>query len=288
MGYYSLIKKSTITLIALFTVALSANAQSYNGRWDRNQDDRYDRNDRYNDRTDGRYNNYQSGWTKERTRTFAEMFGYRLAFNEFQDAMNRGYSPREFRNESSYRNDTTGWFNWMGFREDYRNGFRRGYENGFRDVTNYRHARYSRPEIERVLGARMKDVYPREKYYDDDDYNDGGYGNGGYNNGGYNNGGYGNGGYNGGYGNGGYNNGSRYSRDEVIRIASQNAQQDGYRHGQDDARRNRQYNFQDSDGFQRATNGYRTEFGNLEIYKQAYREGYRRAYDEGFRSIRRW
>jgi hypothetical protein len=271
MGYYSLIKKSTITLIALFTIALSASAQSYNDRWGRgNQDDRYD-NNRYNDR----YGDYKNGWTKERTRTFAEMFGYRLAFAEFQDAMNQGYSPREFRNQSSYRNDTTGWFNWMGFRNDYRDGFRRGYENGFKDVTSYRRSRYSRPEIERVLGARMKDVYPREKYYDDDDYDSD----------------YNNGGYNGGYGNGGYNPGSRYSREEIIRLASQNAYQDGFRHGQDDARRNRQYNFQDSDGFQRATNGYRSEYGNVEFYKQAFREGYTRAYGEGFRSfrsIRRW
>jgi hypothetical protein len=280
MGYYSLIKKSTITLVALFSMALSVSAQSGNGRWDRNQDDRYD-NNRYNDR----YDDYKSGWTRERTRTFAEMFGYRLAFGEFQEAINNGYSPREFRNQSSYRNDTTGWFNWMGSREDYRNGFRKGYENGFRDVTSYRQNRYSRQEIERVLGARMKDVYPREKYYDDDYY---GGGNGGYDNGGYNNGGYNNGGYNGGYGNGGYNSGSRYSREEIVRIASQNAYQDGFRHGQEDARRNRQYNFQDSDGFRRATNGYRSEFGNLEFYKQAFRESYTRAYAEGFRSIRRY
>ncbi len=273
MGYYSLIKKSTITLIALFTIAIGASAQTYNQRWDRNQDDRWDRDRDYRNDRD---NNHQNGWTRERTRTFAEMFGYRLAFNEFQDAMNNGYSPREFRNQSSYRNDTTGWFNWMGFREDYRNSFRKGYENGFRDVTNYRRARYTRPEIERVLGARMKDIYPREKYSDDDYYNDS------YNNGSYN------GGYNGGYGNGGGYSGSRYSREEIIRVASQNAQQDGFRHGQEDARRNRQYNFQDSDGFQRATNGYRSEFGNLQVYQQAYREGYRRAYEEGYRSIRRW
>jgi hypothetical protein len=275
MGYYSLIKKSTITLVALFSIALSISAQS-NNRWDRNQDDRYD-NNRYNDRDD----DYKSGWTRERTRTFAEMFGYRLAFGEFQEAINNGYSPREFRNQSSYRNDTTGWLNWMGFREDYRASFRKGYENGFRDVTSYRRTRYSRPEIERVLGARMKDVYPREKYYDDDYYGGGDY-NSGYN------GGYNNGGNNGGYGNGRYNPGSRYSREEVIRIATQNAQQDGFRHGQEDARRNRQYNFQDSDGFQRATNGYRSEYGNQEFYKQAYRESYRRAYDEGFRGNRRW
>lgn len=271
MGYYSLLKKSTITLIALFTIALSVNAQTYNDRWGQNRDD-----DRWGrDRNDDRYGrDYRSNWSRERTRAFAQMYGYRLAYAEVQESYRysygRGSYSRDYRNQSGYRDDLQGWFNWMGNRDEYRDSFRRGYEAGFRDATNYRECRYTRRDIEQVLGARMKDVYPRFKYDNDDYYNRGDY----------------NGDYNGGY-NGGYNPGSRYSQSEIMRIAAQNAYNDAFKHGKEDAERNRQYNYQHGDRFRDADRGYRSEYGNKEFYKQAYREGYARAYDEGFRSVRR-
>lgn len=227
---------------------------------------------RYDDRYGYGRNNDQVRWTKDRTRQYAYLLGYHQAYTEGSEARENGYNTN-YKDAPGYRNDANGWLAWMGYQSDYRSRYRDGYRDGFNDGANYRTRRYDRDDVERVLGGNLKEVYQDDRWdrYDrrdrrndrrDDRWDD----------------------RNG-------NRNGRYNRQEILRIAQQNAYNDGMRHGQDDRRRNRSYNYSDSGEYRNATNGYRPEYGDREVYRQGYREGYQRGYNDGYRNTtgnRRW
>lgn len=244
---------STFAMVMLFGFGMVANANAQ-GRYDQ---DRYG----YGNNDDDRVR-----WTKDRTRQYAYLLGYHQSYSEGRDYSERGYrgNPKDV---PGYRNDTNGFLTWMGYRDDYRSQYRRGYEDGFKDAQNGRARRYDRDDVERVLGASLKDVYDnngrgngRDRDYDrdndrrgrdrdrDDDRN------------------------------------GRYNRQEIYRLAQQNGYQDGLRRGQEARRNNRRSEYDRADEYRNALRGYRWEYGDRNVYQQGYRDGFRRGYEEGYRN----
>ena len=229
------------------TIAASATAQAQFPRYD----------DRY-----GRYDDNQVRWSRDRERQYAYTLGYHNAYTEGRD---RGRSM-DYRQSQTYRNNDNGYRPWMGDMNTYRDNYRRGAEAGFKDGESGRARRYDRQDVERLLGARMVDVYgesddndgwwrdnDRGRWNDRDRWDD--------------------------------RNG-RNDRNNAHRIAQENGYRDGLRHGQDDRNHNRRFDYQDSGDFRDASRGYRSEYGNRDAYRNAYREGFRRGYDEGYRNSR--
>ena len=259
MRLHQLIKKSggtAMMLAMLFAVGMvsTANAQ-------------YRTNDRYG----YGQNDDRVRWTKDRTRQYAYLLGYHQAYAEGAEAREQGYRVG-YRESSTYRNDTNGWLAWMGYESDYRARYRDGARDGFNDGQNNRNRRYDREDVERVLGNNLKQAYGDDRYdrYDRRDRrNDRNDRNDRWDD-----------------RSGGVN------RQEIYRIAQQNAYSDGLRHGQDDRRRNRNYNYSDSNDYRNATRGYRSEYGDRETYRQAYRQGFQQGYNDGYRGNntgnRRW
>ena len=226
------------------TIAASATAQAQY----RDYDDRY-----------GRYDN-QVRWSKDRERQYAYVLGYHNAYTEGRDSRGR----IDFRNSTAYRNSDNGYRPWMGDMNTYRDYTRRGAEAGFKDGASGRSRRYDRQDVERLLGARMVDVYGES------DDNDGWWRDRGRDNGRWDD--------RDNRGNGRYN--------DLYRVAQENGYRDGVRHGQDDRNHNRRFEYQDSGDFRDASRGYRSEYGNREAYRNAYREGFRRGYEDGYRNNR--
>lgn len=237
------------------TIAASATAQAQN----RDYDDRYDR-----------YDN-QVRWSKDRERQYAYTLGYHNAYTEGREAADRN-NHVDFRNSRTYRNSDNGYRPWMGDMNTYRDNTRRGAEAGFKDGFSRRARRYDRQDVERLLGARMVDVYGESDDHDGWDRNRGGNGRwndrDGRNDGGWN------------------DRDGRNDRNQSYRIAQENGYRDGVRHGQDDRNRNRRFDYQNSSDFRDASRGYRSEYGNRDAYRNAYREGFRRGYEEAYRNSR--
>lgn len=68
----------------------------------------------------------------------------------------------------------------------------------------------------------------------------------------------------------------------TYRIAAQQGYQDGMNEGAKDARDNDRYKPEGAKKYKKATEGYRSEYGNKDEYKQAYRRGFLKGYDAGF------
>ncbi|HYP29236.1 MAG TPA: hypothetical protein VE262_21175 [Blastocatellia bacterium] len=211
---------------------------------------------------DDRYG--QARWDRNRTAQFALMLGYHNAYTEGKEAADRGHRVN-FRDMPGYRNSDNGYKTWMGHDETYRSNYRRGYEMGFRDGQERRNRRYDRNDIEQVLGASLRDVYGDDRYdrWDDDRWDRNDRRDGRWND------------------RDGRN--DRFGRNDVVRLAQQNGYNDGVRRGQEDRSRRRGYEMDRSSEYRDATRGYRSEFGNRDIYRQAYRDGFRRGYDEAYR-----
>jgi hypothetical protein len=263
----SIKKLSSIAMafMMLLGVGVMANAQSAYGQY--RQDDRYrNQDDRY-----GRYgDDDRVRWTKDRTREYAFLLGYHQAYSESRDLRERGYRG-SFKDVPGYRNDTNGFLTWMGYRDDYRDRYRRGYEDGFKDAQNLRERRYDRDDVERVLGARLKDVYGNGNDYDDDRWGRGRNDRNGRDRDDR-------------YGRDRDDRNGRYNRQEIIRIAQQNGYQDGLRRGQEDRRYNRGNSSDRANEYRDGLKGYRSEYGDRNAYQQGYRDGFRRGYDEGYRN----
>lgn len=198
-------------------------------------------------------------WTKDRTRQYAYLLGYHQSYSEGRDYQEQGYRGNP-RNVPGYRADTNGFQDWMGYREDYRSQYRRGYEEGFRDAQNGRARRYNRQDVERVLGANMKDVYNDDRDYDDS-FN-----------------------YRRGRDRDRSDRNGRYDRQEIYNIAQQLGYQDGLRRGQETRRYNRRSEYDRTDEYRNALRGFRAEYGDRPAFQQGYREGFRRGYEEGYRN----
>ena len=251
----------TVLAVAL-GVLLSASAMAQYRDY---QDDRYRYDDRY-----GQYGT-QGRWSKDRVRDYALKLGYHQGYSQVRDAMQYG-GRRSVRDIPGYRDDDNGHLAWMGYRDDYRSAYRRGFEMAYDDFMHNRPRRYNREDVERVLGGNLKETYNDDRY-DRYDRND-------------------RGGYwdrdrndrddrydrNGHYG--------RVDRNELYRVAQQNGYREGLRHGQDDAYRRRDFNYEHDSEYRDATSGYRSEYGNRDEYRRAFREGYRQGYEEGYRNRR--
>jgi hypothetical protein len=204
----------------------------------------YTDRDRWGDRRDDRH---RDRWSSSRTREYAYAFGYFVAYPEGREHYRRG-DRLDYEDIQLYRNDTNGYLWWMGDRNDYRSNYRRGFQGGFREGRDGRRPRITRRDVERILGNSLRNVYGRDwnDRYDDDHWRD------------------------------------RYDRDRIIRLARENGYRDGFHHGQEDRRRRVGYNYEHGE-FRDALRGYRSEYGDRELYRRAYREGYRRGYDDGYR-----
>lgn len=240
------ISGAALTLAMMLGIAIAAGATAQAQY--RDYDDRYDN---------------QVRWNKDRERQYAFVLGYHNAYTEGREAADRG-SRIDFRNSTAYRNSDNGYRPWMGDMNTYRDYTRRGAEAGFKDGYSRRSRRYDRQDVERLLGARMVDVYGES----DDN---GGWrdrrGNGDWDR----------------RGNGDWN--DRNGRGD-FRVAQENGYRDGLRHGQDDRNRNRRFEYQDSSDYRDASRGYRSEYGNRDAYRNAYRDGFRRGYEEAYRNNR--
>lgn len=256
---------SGAALMLGLSVLLSASAQA------QNRD--YDRDGRY-----GQYGNQQGQWSKERTRDYAYKLGYHTGFSETRDAWQNGGNRRNVRDVPGYRNDTNGLQSFMGYRDDYRSAYRRGFEQAYQDFVNNRPRRYNRVDVERVLGANLKDVYREDDRWDrydreDREWND----RGRRRDGGRDR-------------DGGWNRDrdrdGRFDRNEILRIAQQNGYREGLRQGQDDGSRRRGSNFENDSRYRDGLSGYRSEYGDRDNYRRAFREGFRQGYEEGYRNRR--
>lgn len=229
------LKKRTIGAATMIVMALGimvmagASAQA-----------QYRDNDRWDD-------HHRNRWSASRTREYAYAYGYFVAYPEGREHHRRG-DRLDHEDIQLYRNDTNGFLGWMGDRNDYRSNYRRGFQTGFRDGRDGRNPRITRREVERILGASLREVYGRDwndRYDDDRDR-------------------------------------GRYNREQIIRLAQQNGYRDGFRHGQEDRRRRSRSNH-DRPEYRDGMGGYRSEHGDRELYRRAYREGYYRGYSDGFR-----
>ncbi len=223
-------------------------------------------------------------WSNERTKDYA----FKLAYHNAYTDARRDYDGRSrsgYKDMPGYHNDSNAYRSWMGNRNDYRSAYRKGYEAGFKDSIESRPRRYDRDDVERVLGGDLKQVYGNHGDYRDDPYGDDrGDRDRDWNNQGrdrdhdWNNQGRDR--------DHDWNDRRRDNRSETYRIAQQNGYRDGLRTGQEDRNRSRASGPDRSDRFRNAQSGYRSGYGDRELYRQAYREGFRQGYAEGYRSGR--
>ena len=80
------------------------------------------------------------------------------------------------------------------------------------------------------------------------------------------------------------NNGGSYDRTEIRRRAESVGYEEGYRAGQDDRARGRNYDLQSHNTYRDATAGYDSSYGDVEYYRSIFRQAYQRGYDEGYRN----
>ncbi|HLG16920.1 MAG TPA: hypothetical protein VJH03_20810 [Blastocatellia bacterium] len=210
--------------------------------------------------THARDDNRNGGrWDKEHTREYGYVFAYHNAYTDGERSLGNGYRIN-CKDTPGYRNDTSGWRDWMGYRDDYRDSYRRGFTVGFNDGQNRRSRRYSRRDVDRLFGDNRGNVYGRGGNPDD---------------GGYNRGRGDHGDRDRGYG--------RDDRNRTYQIALRNGYRDGHHHGEEDRKHRRRYNYEHSDGYRSGLGSYHPFFGDRYTYQRGFREGYRRGYDDGYR-----
>ena len=69
---------------------------------------------------------------------------------------------------------------------------------------------------------------------------------------------------------------------DARRVAYDNGFREGIKKGEQDARKNRPFVYQDEKTFQRADKGYHREYGSLDRYRQTFRTGYAAGYSDGY------
>lgn len=83
-------------------------------------------------------------------------------------------------------------------------------------------------------------------------------------------------------GNGGY-----YGNAEIRRQAERIGYEEGYRAGQDDRARGRGYDLESHGTYRDATAGYNSSYGDVETYRNYFRQAYRQGYEDGYRNSSR-
>ena len=74
---------------------------------------------------------------------------------------------------------------------------------------------------------------------------------------------------------------------DARRFGYDNGFQEGRKEGEKDGRRGDPYRFQDERDFQRADQGYRRQYGNVDLYRQGFRSGFADGYADGYRRYSR-
>jgi hypothetical protein len=75
-----------------------------------------------------------------------------------------------------------------------------------------------------------------------------------------------------------------FDRNDLRQRAVDTGYREGFRAGRDDNRNGRSADYDDHDTYRDATAGYRTSYGDRELYRRYFQEGYRRGYDDGYRN----
>ncbi len=70
--------------------------------------------------------------------------------------------------------------------------------------------------------------------------------------------------------------------DEGRRVAEDRGYRVGVERGRDDANNRRGFNPNNSEHFRDGDSGYRSQYGNIEGYRAAYRDAFRRGYEDGY------
>ena len=171
----------------------------------------------------------------------------------YSDGLNHGRSDRargaryDYRGGQYDRGSSNGrWGNADQFRNGYRDGYRAGYEAGYR--TRNGRGTWGYPGSNYPGSSNPGSSYP------------------GYPNRAPNGGGWGYPGQNRGYSQVAYNNGHSL----------------GLQAGQEDRRGGHSFDLQRHGTYRDATNGYHSDYGNKEAYRQQFRQGYARGYQEGY------
>jgi hypothetical protein len=115
------------------------------GRWD-GRGPRHDRDDDFDDDIDDRLGRGRRHRDRDDDINDRASFGRRAVTTGYRHGYNAGRNDRangerfNYRDESAYRDATSGYGNSHGdinlYRSDYREGFRRGYEDGYRNRTS--------------------------------------------------------------------------------------------------------------------------------------------------------
>lgn len=188
-------------------------------------------------------------WSEQRMQDYALKLGYHTGYSEAERERSDFGRRGDHRNMPAYRDGMNGWLAHMGDREDYRRSFRRGYEMGWSEFVAGRDRRYDREHVEEVLGRDLES----DPYYRNYPNNrDARYG--------------------------------RNDRNEIYRIAQQNGYNEGLEAGRNDRARRRAFDYDDRAEYRNANRGYRSEYGDRNVYRQGFQDGYRRGYEEGYRN----
>jgi flagellar biosynthesis/type III secretory pathway protein FliH len=79
-----------------------------------------------------------------------------------------------------------------------------------------------------------------------------------------------------------YADGERQAYNDARRVAYDNGYREGLKEGAKEGRENERFRYEDERTFQRADKGYHREFGDLERYRQSFRNGYSAGYTEAY------
>lgn len=178
---------------------------------------------------------------------------YRVAQDQgYRDGFEQG--TKDGRERDRYRPEDSGRYKdaTRGYRSEYGNkdGYKQAYRDGFRRGYDQGFRQYT------YSGNN-------DPYYRNDPY---GRGNDPY-----------------GRGNDPYGNDPYGRNSSIYRVAQDQGYNDGYQKGAEDARDGDRYNAQGTSQYKNADRGYRSEYGNREEYRRAYRDAFVRGYDEGYR-----
>jgi hypothetical protein len=77
--------------------------------------------------------------------------------------------------------------------------------------------------------------------------------------------------------------GGGFGDGSIRRAAQENGYRPGYNDGREDFERGDRYDFRDEGAYRDATAGYRSEYGDRELYRRYFRQAYERGYDDGYR-----
>ena len=79
-----------------------------------------------------------------------------------------------------------------------------------------------------------------------------------------------------------YADGERQAYNDSRRAAYDNGYREGLKEGEKEGRKNERFLYEDEKTFQHADKGYHREFGDLERYRQSFRNGYAAGYSEAY------